>query len=174
MQTQADSQSGFSLLETVFSLGILTVGALGLVAVFLQGMQSATSSPGDLTATQKASEAMESVFSARDSHTLTWAQLRNVSDGGIFLKGAQPLKEPGADGIVNTSDDGQIERVEMPGPDQLLGTADDEVETLSDFMREIQMVDLSRDLRSVTVIVTYQVGAATRTYTLIAYISTFA
>lgn len=174
MQTQADSQSGFSLLETVFSLGILTVGALGMVAVFLQGMQSAASSPGDLTATQKAAEAMESVFSARDSHTVTWAQLRNGSDSGIFLNGAQPLKKAGADGIINTSDDGAIETVVLPGRDQLMGTADDKTQVLSDFSREIRIVDLSSDLRAITVIMTYKVGTVARTYTLTAYISTFA
>jgi len=174
MQTQANSESGFSLLETVFAIGILTVGALGMVAVFLQGMNSATSSPGDLTATQKAAEAMESVFSARDSHTLTWAQLRNGSDGGVFLNGPHPLKLAGDDGIVNTSDDGTIETIVLPGRDQMMGTPDDKTQVLSGYTREIQIVDLSADLRAITVIVNYQVGTAYRTYTLTAYISTFA
>ena len=70
-------------------------------AVLTLGMQKVTSSPGDLTATQKANEAIESVFSARDSQTVTWAQMKNVhgasgSDNGIFLDGPQPLRS--ADG----------------------------------------------------------------------------
>ena len=99
---------------------MLSVGALGTAAVFTQGMERTKSSPGDLIATQKAQEAIESVFAARDSHTVTWAQLRNVigtgSDGGIFLDGAQSIKDPGADGIVNTADDAlAVESTRYPG-----------------------------------------------------------
>src|SRR2546427_6275713 len=98
MDTQHRSQAGFSLVETIVAIGVLTVGALGLAGVFAQGMQKTIGSPNDLLATQKASGAVESVFSARDSHLVTWAQLRNVSDGGIFLNGPQPLKVDGPDG----------------------------------------------------------------------------
>src|SRR6202011_4699378 len=105
-----------------------------------------------------ATEAIESVFSARDSHMVTWAQLRNVSDGGIFLNGPQPLKVAGPDGVVNTADDGRVEAIVLPGPDQQLGTADDVTQTLDGFTREIQIVDLSADLRSVTVTITYRTG----------------
>src|SRR5207237_1216924 len=110
-------------------------GAAGLLA---GGLQKIVSSPGDLTATQKATEAVESVFSARDSHALTWAQIRNVkgvsgSDGGVFLDDPQSLKLPGADGIAGTVDDGAVESVVYPGHDQQLGTSDDITVTLSGF-----------------------------------------
>jgi type II secretory pathway pseudopilin PulG len=174
MDTQRGSQAGFSLVETVVAIGVLTVGALGLAGVFVQGMQKTISSPSDLLATQKAAGAVESVFSARDSHTVTWAQLRNVADGGIFLNGPQPLRVEGPDGVVNTADDGAVESVVLPGPDQILGTADDITQTLNEFTREIRIVDLSLDLRSVTVTITYKAGGSTHSYTLTAYISTFA
>ena len=53
---------------------------------------------------------------------LTWAQIRNVagasgSDGGIFLDGARDVREPGADGLMNTTDDGALAEVIKPGPD---------------------------------------------------------
>jgi len=174
MDTQHRSQAGFSLVETIVAIGVLTVGALGLAGVFAQGMQKTIGSPNDLLATQKASGAVESVFSARDSHLVTWAQLRNVSDGGIFLNGPQPLKVDGPDGVVNTADDGAVESNVLPGRDQTLGTADDVTETLDGFTREIRIVDLSADLRSVTVTIIYKAGASTHSYTLTAYISTFA
>jgi hypothetical protein len=174
MKTALRSESGFTLLESLFSLGILTVGALGMIGVFLQGMTAVSSSPGDLTATQKAAGAIESVFSARDAHTLTWAQLRNSAYGGIFLNGPRPLKTAGPDGIVNTSDDGEIEQVVLPGRDQVLGTRDDKTQTLSEYTREVRIQDLTDSLRSVTVIITYKIGVATREYTLTAYISQFA
>src|ERR1700680_2295312 len=103
------SQRGFSLIETVMALGVLTVGLMGAAAVITSGMLKVSSSPSDLIATQKAAEAIESVFSARDSHVLVWAQIRNVlgvsgTDGGVFIDGPQPLKLPGPDGLVNTGD----------------------------------------------------------------------
>jgi hypothetical protein len=168
------SESGTSLVETIVAVGVLTVGALGMAGVLTQGMQLMSGSPGDLIATQKAAEAVESVFSARDSHTLTWAQIRNTSQGGIFLTGGRQLRLPGADGLVNTSDDGAIETVAYPGRDGVPDTGDDVIETLDRFTREIVITDLTDDLRSITVTVTYQSGPGTRTYSLTTYISNYA
>jgi hypothetical protein len=172
------SGQGTSLIETAIALGVLSVGALGTAAIFTQGMERTKTSPGDLIATQKAQEAIESVFAARDSHTVTWAQLRNVTganaDGGVFLDGAQGIKDPGPDGIVDTADDGVVEAVTYPGRDGLFGTADDTTAPLTGFTREIQIRDVSADLRSITVTVTYAAGTTSRTYTLTAYISNYA
>lgn len=175
MQSTTHNQSGFSLLETVFAIGILSVGALGMAGIFTSGMKNTASSPNELIATQKASEGIESVFSARDSHSITWAQLRNEHFGGIFLDGPQPLKTPGGDGVVNTHDDGpNIESFDLPGPDQILGTPDDVTKVLDGFTREIKITDISDDLRSITVTVTYNSGPQTRTYSITAFISTWA
>ena len=170
----ANKESGFSLLETVFAVSILSVGALGMAGAFTQGMRGAASSPSELTATQKAAEAIESVYSARDSHLITWSQLRNQNLGGIFKNGPQPMTVAGADGVLNTNDDGAVETVVMPGPDQRLGTGDDVTKTLNDFTREIAIADISPDLRSVTVTITYQINGEPHTYTLTALISSFA
>jgi prepilin-type N-terminal cleavage/methylation domain-containing protein len=172
------NERGFSLIETIISVGILAVGLLGAAALLTAGMQKIASSPRDLIATHKATEAIESVFSARDTRTLTWAQIRNVqgasgADGGIFLDGAQDLRLPGADGLIDTADDGAIETVVYPGNDQQFDTADDVTTTLAGFTREIQIRDVQANLRSITVIVTYPEGAGRRTYTLTAYISRF-
>ena len=174
MDSQHGSQSGFSLVETIVAIGVLTVGTLGVAGVFTVGVQKTVSSPVELLATQKAASAIESVFSARDSHMVTWAQLRNVSGGGIFLNGPQPMNVEGADGVVNTADDGAVESVVLPGRDQVLGTADDVTQTLDGYTREIRITDLSADLRQVTVIITYRTGGTVRNYTLTAYISSFA
>jgi type II secretory pathway pseudopilin PulG len=174
MRTSAHSQSGFSLLETVFAIGVLSAGALGMAGTFTSGMQRTVSSPNELIATQKAAEAVESVFSARDSHLLVWSQIRNESYGGVFMNGPQPLKLPGPDGIVNTHDDTLIESFDLPGPDQVLGTADDVTKTLDGFTREIAITDLTDDLRSITVTVTYQAGPTTKSYSITAYISSWA
>jgi hypothetical protein len=46
--------------------------------------------------------------------------------------------------------------------------------TLSDFTREIKIADVSTDLRSITVTITFKDGASTRSYTLTSLISNFA
>jgi hypothetical protein len=170
------SAKGTSLIETAIALGVLTVGVLGAAAVFTQGMERTRSSPGDLVATQKAQEAIESVFAARDS-ALEWAQLRNVTGSGpidgIFLVGAQPIKEPGRDGIINTADDGALESIVYPGPNGLLGDSDDTTVGLEQFTREVAITDVTSVLRSVTVTVRYSAGSALRTYTLTAYFSLY-
>ena len=176
MHTRSNEEAGVTLVETLIAILVLTVGAVGMAATFLHGMKTAGSSPAELTATQKAAEAIESVYSARDSHSITWAQLRNVSHGGIFLDGGQPVKTGGDDGIINTGDDGEVvESVTLPGPDQNLATpGDNRIETLNGFTREIRIEDISAVLRSVTIIITYKAGEATQTYTLMTYISAFA
>jgi type II secretory pathway pseudopilin PulG len=165
---------GFSLIETVIALGLMATVLLGLSALLTAGMRRISSAPGDLTATQKAAEAIENVFSARDTQTLRWVQIRNVADGGIFLNGPQLLRAPGVDGLIGTADDGAVETMVLPGPDQQLGNADDVTVTLNGFTREIQIRDIEPNLRLITVIITYQQGAATRTYSLTTYISNFA
>jgi hypothetical protein len=169
------SEDGVSLIEAVIAMAVLTIGAVGMGQAFLYGMQSAATSPNELVATQKAAEAIESVFSARDAHTITWAQLRNTAKGGIFLDGARKMNTAGADGIINTGDAGEtVETVVFPGRDQTLGTADDQRQSLDGFSREIKIIDLSNELRSVTVIITYPYGTGTRTFSLTSYISSWA
>jgi len=173
------NERGFSLIETMIAVGILAVGLLGAAGLLAAGMQKVASSPRDLIATGKATEAIESVFSARDTHTLTWAQIRNVkgesgSDGGIFLDGPRDLRAAGGDGLLDTADDGAIETAVYPGRDGLFGTEDDTTINLSGFSREIRIRDVETNLRSITVIVSFRDGASTRTYTLTAYISSFA
>jgi prepilin-type N-terminal cleavage/methylation domain-containing protein len=179
---KTSSQKGFSLIEVMFSLGVLTTGVLGAAAVMSAGMQNLSSSPGDVIVTQKAAQAIEAVFAARDSHKVTWAQIRNIrggtgTDNGIFLDGAQPLKLSGSDGLVNTADDSaNIETIPLPGPDHVLGTVDDKEIVLSGFTREIAIRDVtgeSGQLRNITVTVVYQNGTTRRTYKLTTYISAY-
>lgn len=177
------SESGFSLIETMMALGVLTTGVLGAAAVMSAGMQNLGSSPGDVIVTQKATQAIEAVFAARDSHKVPWEQIRNVygesgADDGIFVDGPQPLTMPGNDGIVNTVDDpvGSVETIPLPGPDKTFDTGDDKSQVLNGFTREIAIRDVAGEnnqLRSITVTIVYHFGTRTRTYKLSTYISAY-
>ena len=131
-----------------------------------------------------AREAIESVFKARDNRVLTWAQIRNVlgasgADGGIFLDGGADVRDPGADGLSNTVDDGAVAVVVKPGPDGLLGTPDDISQPLFGFTREIAICDVTgnNDRRQIVVTIRYNgsgaIGNQRREYRLTTYVSRF-
>lgn len=174
MQTSIRSESGFSLIETMVSMLVLTVGVLGLSQAFISGVQKSTSSPFEVLATQKAAEAIESVFAARDSHTITWAELQNTAQGGVFIGVPTPMKTAGVDGILNTSDDGAVESFVFPGPDGYVSTPDDKTLVLDGFTRKIAIVELSPYLRQITVTITYPANGQTKTYEVTALISQYA
>jgi hypothetical protein len=167
---------GSSLVEAVVAMTVLMIGALGLSQVFVLGMLHASTSQANLVAREKAREAVESVHTARDTRTITWAEIRNIGAGGVFLDGPQPLWIAGDDGLVNTADDDDDDRLQTigPGPDNRIGTDDDVV--AADFTREILIEDVpgSPLLRQLTVIITFRVGAVTPPpYRLVTFVSAF-
>lgn len=173
-----DGREGFTLIEALIATTVLTFGLLGLAQAFYVGSLHMSTSSANLVAREKAREAVESVHSARDTRTITWAQIRNVADGGLFLDGLQPLNQAGADGIINTADDDAagLEEQLSPGPNGILGDDDDEATPLSNFERQVEILELdpvNPDLREVRVTITYIVGSQRRTYALRTFISAF-
>lgn len=189
----ADSQAGFTLVETMISVVIVLTGLLAVLAAFGAVIASTQFSEQDMIAKQKALEALESIYTARNTQQVTFAQIVNVSSGGIFKDGYQPLYAAGADGLLGTADDVPFsatgpcpagpECVPLPGPDGILGTADDTYISLGNFQRQILVsnvlesdgVTIDPNLKQVTVNVQYvknQTGGV-RTYTVQALISAF-
>ncbi|HEY2547505.1 MAG TPA: hypothetical protein VGI46_15655 [Candidatus Acidoferrum sp.] len=172
--------AGFTLIEAMLSLVILSFGVLSLAAVYAQGIMYASLTQYDYIAEKKAEEAVETIFTARDTKVLTWAQIQNVAQAGVFVNGPQPLLDPGPDGLVGTADDNvnlPDSIIIGPGPDGILGTADDVVVNLNPWMKrtiDISAVTGEANLRQITITINYQVGRIQRSYTLISYISAFA
>jgi len=176
-------QSGFTLLEAMIAIVILSFGILSLAAVYAQGIQVATLTQLDYIAEKKAEEAVETIFAARDSKLLAWTNIRNVTgaggaNDGAFVVGPQPLLAAGPDGLYGTADDDPAipDVVIMgPGPDKILGTADDVVMSLQNMTRTIDITDVQGEvgLRQITITLTYNVGDMTRQYTLVSYIAEF-
>lgn len=181
------SEQGFSLLEALIAMIILTVGLLALAQVLYFGLNIASTSTPNLVAREKAREAIESVHTARDTHTILWAQIRNVGvpagcpvgttgvGGGAFQDGDIDMLAPGPDGLVNTGDDTGSEAT--PGPDNEMGTADDV--PLVGFSRQIEICDVdgNADLRQIIVTIRYNgsnaIGERRRQYRLSTLISRF-
>lgn len=176
-------QSGFTLLEALIAIVILSFGILSLAAVYAQGIQVAAMTQMDYIAEKKTEEAVETIFAARDSKILAWTNIRNVTglggvNDGVFLVGAQPLLAAGPDGLYGTQDDVATQPVVVitgPGPDGILGTADDVVMSLGGMTRTITIIDVPGEtgLRQVTITMNYTVGALKRQYTLVSYIAQF-
>jgi type II secretory pathway pseudopilin PulG len=172
--------AGFSLIEAMISIVVLSIGVLSLAAVYAQGIMFASLTQYDYIAEKKAEEAVETIFTARDTKVLTWAQIQNASASGVFLDGPQPLLDPGPDGLVGTADDNvnlPDSIIIGPGPDGILGTSDDKVVNLNPWMTRtigITPVTGETNLRQVTITINYKIGQIQRTYTLISYISAFA
>jgi hypothetical protein len=177
------SEAGFSLIETTIAMLVLTTGLLGLAGVMALSMRHVGGSSATLIAREKAREAVESVHTARDTGTLSWEDVLNVSAGGVFLDGETNLTNPGADGLVNTADDASagVETLRTPGADGLLGNSDDPLVPLNEFRRQIAIGPLMRDgtttvnttLRQITVTIRYRVQGFWRTYSLTSYVSSY-
>jgi prepilin-type N-terminal cleavage/methylation domain-containing protein len=172
-------QKGFTLLETMIAMTILSVGVLSLASFFTQGLKSSNQIQIQYIAEEKAQEALESIFTARDTQLLTFAQINNVSQGGVFKDGPQPLWAPGPDGLVGTADDDSTNPdgiVIGPGPDGILGTADDITIPLNPWMTRtiaITAVNNYTDMVMVTITISYTYQGQAGQVQLVSYISSY-
>ena len=178
-------QRGFSLLEVVISMAILTIGLVSLAGVFGLAMASTQESQEDMIAKQMANEVVESIVTARNTAQLSWDAIQNTSDGGIFLNGFQQAYMPAGDGILGTADDvtgAQYVTITEPGPDGIYGTSDDISLPLSNYRREIQIQPVTDangnvvpSLRAINVTIQYNTPRTRvpKTYSLSSFISQF-
>ena len=173
-------QSGFTLLEAMIAIVILSVGILSLAAVYAQGIQVANMTQLDYIAEKKAEQAVETIFAARDSKLLPWASIQNVggANGGVFMNGPRPLLAPGPDGLYGTADDDPTQPevvILSAGPDGILGTSDDVVMPLTGMTRTITITNVPGEagLRQISVTISYHTGSLQKQYTLVSYIAQY-
>lgn len=185
------TQRGFTILEVMVAIVIVSIGILTVVAAFATAIASTENAQQNLIARQKALEALESIFTARNTQQITFSEIANISSGGIFVSGATPLWSAGNDGLVNTADDQPFptqgvcpagpECITLPGADGILGTADDAPMSLANFTRQIQINpvlepggSVNPNLKQVIVTVSYtNTSPVPRSYSVTALISAF-
>jgi prepilin-type N-terminal cleavage/methylation domain-containing protein len=173
-------QKGFTLIETMVAMGVLSFGILALVGVFTQGLKTNSTNQIQFIAQAKAQAAIEGIFTARNTQTLAWAQINNVSLGGVFLDGPQPMLAPGPDGLVGTADDDANHPdtiiVGPPGNNDIQSTSGDKVISLNSMMtRTIAFTPVANNpnLLKITVTITYIVQGQTNQFILTSYVSSF-
>lgn len=188
------SDEGFTLIEVMIAIVVMAVGLLAVIASFATAISATQSAEEDLIARQKVLEAMESIYTARNSQQIPFASVANVSNGGIFLDGAQPLMCAGPDGLVNTQDDvncttqaGAVcpdngaECMVLPGPDGTLGTSDDVTMSLGNFTRTVAITPVflangtqNNDMMAISITVSYtKAGLPARSFTANGLISRY-
>lgn len=188
-QRRRRKQQGFTLMEVLISMFVLTVGLVSMLGVFATAMAATQSAQQDMFAKQLAQQAMETIYTARETQNIVWAQIQNVGGAGtpgIFVTGLQPIKQTGIDGIYGTADDGAAagQTMILPGPDGIVQTApgatvpagDDIIVPLTNYQRSITITNTpSADLRQIVVVVQYVAAGlrVPRQYVLSGFISQY-
>jgi prepilin-type N-terminal cleavage/methylation domain-containing protein len=172
-------QKGFTLLETMIAMAILSFGVLSLASFYTAGLRNSNQVQMQYIANEKAQEALETIFTSRDTQLLSFAQINNISQGGVFKDGPQPLYAPGPDGLVGTADDDSTNPdviVTGPGPDGILGTADDTKIPLNPWMtRTIAITALTNysNMVQITITVNYNYQGQAGQVQIVSYISSY-
>jgi len=127
------SEAGFSYIDVIMAVMILMVGILALLAAISGSVVQARSHEQQLLSKQVATSLMESIMSVKetDPTRLGWDAVGNVgsnldSNGvahGVFVTGFQPAYSD-------------------PGPDEVLGTADDTGTPVAGLTRQVTITDI--------------------------------
>jgi len=160
--SKAKDNAGFSLLETIVAMFVLTVGLLALASTIGFALMVSNSGRGITNTKLLVVSMLEQMETLRNNGQLTFGQIANTGDvdnrGASpfngFQNGFQPISvNPGPDGIYGTADD-----LVDAGPDQKYGTPDDFTNnTLArgGFSREIVITPLSPQLKRIQVTLRY-------------------
>ncbi len=114
MNTQNNSQAGFSYIDVLIAIVIMMVGILAMLSALTANLVRSYESEQRVVAKQLAVSTIESIISAKEIKRPdvfnSWQTIRNVTgaptDDGIFITGLNPVREDlGPDGAAGTADD---------------------------------------------------------------------
>jgi len=181
------NERGFTLLEVLIAMVILVTGLMSMAYGIGVGLAVVQMSTMDTIAREKAREAMEDVFTARDTFSIAFTQICNIPTSGnnpnncLFVNGFEPMYTA-VSGLVNTQasvSNAQLETFVTPGPDGILGTSDDVTYNLTGFQRSISVTSLASSdgytaLAQVTVTIQYNpLPWLSRTVTVVTVMSPY-
>lgn len=128
-----ENESGFSYVEVMIAMVILLVGVLALLSASAAAALLSSGQNQQLNAVRLASSTMESLMSTKetDPNRLGWSSIGNI---GTNLDGSGVPRGIFVNGRVDVRQD--------PGPDQIIGTADDTGPTIPGLQRQISITDV--------------------------------
>jgi prepilin-type N-terminal cleavage/methylation domain-containing protein len=172
------SDSGFSLLEMVVAITLLTVGLLGVASAIGYAMVASNHGRSVTNTKLLAVSILEQMETLRDTNNLTFGQIANVGNvddtGAVkafagFQPGFQQVSiNPGPDGIFGTVDD-LIDPVNC-----CYGDGDDQVNpsfALVGVTRQIQITNLNSKLKKIQVTIDYSVTGGKRQLVATGYLN---
>ncbi len=158
-----NAQDGFSLIEAVVAIFVMTVGLIGTAAALGYAIHYGTISRNVTSAKSIIFAQIEEIEALRNARRLDFKQIANV--GGVdntdspavfggFSTGYKELSlNPGPDGVNGTDDD-----LIDDGADNTYGTADDFANPAfvrSGYTRQITVTNLSGSMKKVEIRVRY-------------------
>ena len=173
-------ERGFSLIEAIVAIFIITIGLIGTAAAITYALQFGAISRNVTRAKLSVVATFEEIESLRNTRRLNYRQIANigkvdnseaVNPFAGFATGFKPIStQPGTDGVNGTADD-----LRAPGPDQRFGTNDDfdnQALALGGYSRQITITDLSKSLKKIEVKIRYPGnGAAIGEITGVCYLN---
>lgn len=173
------SERGFSLLEMVVAITLLTVGLLGVASAIGYAMVASNHGRSITNTKLLAMSMLEQMETLRDTNNLTFGQIANVGQvnnaGAVkvfagFQPGFQQVSiNPGPDGIFGTADD-----LIDAGADGNFGTVDDFVNpnfAVIGVTRQVQITSLSSKLKKIQVTVKFSVNAGPKQVVVTGYLN---
>jgi prepilin-type N-terminal cleavage/methylation domain-containing protein len=153
------SEGGFSLLEMVVALVVLTVGLLGVASAISYALMASNRGRGVTNAKMLVVSALEQMETLRNTGQLNYQEISNSQVAGSAFRGfpsdfRDVSTVPGPDGVFGTADDLSI----APGPDGNYGTTDDTrdlTRARPGVYRQILITELNPLLKKVQVTLRY-------------------
>ncbi|MBV9209824.1 MAG: hypothetical protein JOZ52_04305 [Acidobacteria bacterium] len=126
------NQEGFSYIDVLIAITLLSIGLLALVAAVTASVVQTRAGEQNLLAKQYGASTLESIFSARDIGVLGWEAVGNV--------GANP--DPNTGVMQGKFSVGRKPIYPDDGPDNIMGTDDDTGTPVKGFDRQIVITDI--------------------------------
>ncbi len=162
--------AGFSLIEVVAAIFVLTIGLLGTAAAISYALEYSSVSRNVTSAKSVVIASIEEIETLRNARRLDFKQIANdgkVDNTGADVNFAGFSKDfvtislnPGPDGVNGTPDD-----LRNPGNDGKFGTADDFDDTSlirGGYLRKITITDLDETIKKIEIRVRY-IGSGGKT-----------
>lgn len=156
---QRNSEKGFSLLEMVVAMVILTVGLLGVASAIGYALMASNSGRAITNSKLLVVSALEQMETLRNSGQLNFGEISNSQQPNSTFAGFPntflPVSTvPGPDGIFGTADDTSIDK----GVDGVWGTADDIKDPsliVPGATRQVLITSLTSTLKKIQVTLNY-------------------
>ena len=144
-------ESGFSLLEMVVAMLVLSVGLLAWATAIGYGLMASNRGRGVTNSKMLVVSALEQMETLRNTGQLNFPQISNSPVPGSSFRGfpsgfCNVSTVPGPDGVFGTADDLSID----PGPDGNYGTTDDVIDpsrARPNVTRQILITEINPTLR---------------------------